>query len=666
MMNNEDNVNAALLAVTAAVVGVLSFAALGYAATEGFTITFETIEPTTFNTLSAFFSVVSTAGFGLAVAPAYKLVLSWSMRLGNDLPVSVLGTIPGSAVNSLAVVRALKCAFPVLLLAVLFVFADLAHTFGDLGLDFVTISVAGPEDTVLNLGKRNSARLIETAGDPTSQTKPWIVQQFDSEGYLNTTNLPYVRKLYSLIDDFLLATDLIARSGSPFVSEGKMVRWNVYEQVDPRYDVLNDGRYPFQDYFYGENNTFLNEIPLEIPLNCESYDLVEVDQFLLSKCGNTPNDLRYSTALVPNCYFSAERPTGIFGEQPKTAAILESAHQVFSTNTSVLLKNGTDEFQMFNATPDMRDLARDRSNWKSGRTVPGITGLRIGTHLDIDFGTVVLAGGTQDTDIIPYFNGPPNASGFQDIDLITQANTYYLLVADVAGTCPQRPSGFPATDTTCYATVEINCPSFPEDSGFTDNCYGPEVYVLFEGRPPCFAIQAGIHWGKGFEFDAELAAVVAGMYGRVKPPPFDTTFVRMASLAGIFATASLDFGTSTTELVRPKINSIFVAVRLIPFFLIAILLLVVAYFSHFRPDFDLPIPQNSWQLLELGSKEHQIIAERNVDMDPSSTIVLILSDGKNKVLKLHDRSKILVPQTTGPVDSGEDSDETTISEEYEA
>jgi len=129
--------------------------------------------------------------------------------MGRDLPISVLGNIPGDAVGSAMVARALKWTLPAL-------FADMAHTFGDLGLDFVQVQVAGPPDTVLNLAKRNSARLFETAGDP-SREGYLVFPDLAGDKATVEERAAAERRTQTVIDDHLLATELITRQGSIFL-----------------------------------------------------------------------------------------------------------------------------------------------------------------------------------------------------------------------------------------------------------------------------------------------------------------------------------------------------------------------------------------------------------------------------------------------------------------
>jgi len=111
------------------------------------------------------------------------------------------------------------------------------------------------------------------------------------------------------------------------------------------------------------------------------------------QCNITENDLATIegitvniTALVPNCTFDVVRPTGIFGETPKSASILERARQTFVPDLNIdvdfdlgfeRLINGTQEvgqqnlnatanatdetriFPSFTVPPEMRDLAKD-------------------------------------------------------------------------------------------------------------------------------------------------------------------------------------------------------------------------------------------------------------------------------------------------------------------
>lgn len=126
-----------------------------------FSLTFDGVDPTLFNFVSDAIAVATRWVLGLALSYLYALIVTWQLKTGKPFPVSALGDIPGDFFGAARLARALSWSSPALVFAFLFLAADFSQTVADLGLEFVTVPMEGPHDTVLDLTKRNKLRLIQ-------------------------------------------------------------------------------------------------------------------------------------------------------------------------------------------------------------------------------------------------------------------------------------------------------------------------------------------------------------------------------------------------------------------------------------------------------------------------------------------------------------------------
>jgi hypothetical protein len=320
--------------------------------------------------------------------------------------------------------------------------------------------------------------LIETAGDPVSLYTAPIT--YDGQNGLGDTEEEWDQetinnggKTWDLARSFMSAVENVA------TGESALSNYPLSNLSYSQYDWI-----PFMGY---ETSVWTNadggpiaSIPLEIPLNCTSermvqyiqtqgYGLTQEDIDAFRANGIDANVVVYG-ALLPNCTYTAARASGIFDEDSGAltdAEIVEHAllvpHQSFHYAGGVapeygLIRNG-ELFRYAGATfelsPDDKTLAKDRSNWKEGRIVEGIEGLRYGNEV-IEFNRTVISSGP----LIQVVNKPG-----ADITS-TNPNNYdyihsYMLVSTVKE-CPSPPSGI-ITTSQCLAFVFIECSRFNED-----------------------------------------------------------------------------------------------------------------------------------------------------------------------------------------------------------
>ena len=114
--------------------------------------------------------------------------------------------------------------------------------------------------------------------------------------------------------------------------------------------------------------------------------------------------------------------------------------------------------------------------------------------------------------------------------------------------------------------------------------------------------------------DDDMASVMAGLYGRVKPHYYDEhaprRFLQSMPLAALYAMGTIDTQTSNETRVAPQINGIYVFFTLLP---LAVLLLLLVLGPALR-DRDLPIPKSPWELLVMGKENSSSIRAR---IDPT-------------------------------------------------
>jgi len=552
-------------------------------------ITFDGVDPTLFNFVSDAIAVGSRWVLGFALSYLYVFIMTWQVKAGKKpVPVSALGDIPADFFGAARLVRVLSWSSPALVFALLFLAADFSHTIADLGLSFVTVQMEGPSDTVLDLTNRNSLRLIQTTGDP-NRVRSSYIPASAFEGDVAGAGVEA-----DLITYFLNAADLVARGASPFVNDKSEFHHSVGNAVW--------GGVSNTSVRYHLDNSPLTEMDLELPLNCTQSELVQIDQSLgfLPELDESVfslvNESQYAfdfktTAKVPSCAFDSLRLTGIFGGSRETASVDEVASIVFvNFGDQVFLTKGEERFQNITFTPKMKRLSRDRMDWHTGREVSAaVDGVVIG-NLDIRFGAVVLAAGPEGIALPTGILDPP-----------WNRRTDYMLVGEILGDCPERPSGFSSAGISCVSLIQMQCFSFHED--FQSLPLNDQFLVDSD----CIWEEVSVIWGRNFVADAELVAVLAGVYGQVKPDPTgDLSALRQFDFHGVFSAmfvlSSLSTRPTLVEVVSPRINGIYIGFMLLPFVLV-LLVLAVAVSAHRSR---LPIPQKPWELMVFGRNEEKI------------------------------------------------------------
>lgn len=547
-------------------------------------VVLEGVNPTIFNFVSDLVGMAAVVGVGFVFSYVYVLIMSWQVKSGKPIPVKVLGFIPTNFSDAIRLARVLKWSMPALVIVLLFLVTGFAHSIADLGLEFVTVEREGPYDTVLNLEKTNPLRLIHTSGDPLNAFT-WPAPKSAYEGDFDLASVQH-----KWISSFMEAVDQIARGGSPFVLEDK-----------PANNYAIWGGFNETKFFVNPDNRPLSQIDLEIPLKCTSSEMVPIDLLIPAALPDQQEDVE-TTALVPICTFSSPRSSGIYGGSRHTASVFEVASPVYYNEVFLTRQSGS-KFQDFEMTPEMKKLAVYREDWRTGRVVQGlIDGLQIGT-LDISLGTVVLATGPEDTPVVT----------IDGSCTLWDRYSVYALVGEVIGQCPPRPSGIPETDNSCFAIITLRCQTFPED--FENPALAAVLNqngVIVSSNSDCTLSQSYIVWGEGFEQpDPDMIAVIAGMYGRVRPSQWngnaEGNFMRNAILAALFAVSSLENRPITVEEVSPSINAVYIIFMLLPFFIVVGMVIAAAANCRSR----LSIPLNPWELMVVGSEEDKVDKRSN-------------------------------------------------------
>ena len=459
------------------------------------------------------------------------------------------------------------------------------------------------------------------AGDPLLARTTSIIQGDDNI---------LTRQQSSILRNYMAAVELVVRGASPFSSMAPNVT-----RIDASWGGL-----PFFNAYFGsgiDDWAPLNELDLEIPLNCEKLDVMrnftqtvgETFQF-----GTVPT----ANISLPACDFSRARASGIYEGASGTIQILEYVevpllppivNGAFDQGVS-LIQNGTDNFQTFLATPDDKRLARDRENWKEGRVFVGIDGLQVG-NLTIPFGRVVLATG-----------GESRSSPVDDRTVPIEWNrrSEYGLLAEVEGACPQRPSGRSVRQTACLAVLTIECETFKEDYV---SQYDQVFYPIIQDTI-CSLNRIGFVWGRNFVADAELVSVAAGLYGIVRPVVWNfshRTFLEFCIPAALFAMGVIEKRASVEHIVRPRINGTYIAFMVLPFaFAVIAFVLGVALKKQ-----SLLLPRNNWELMIAAKECDQIHARRDKrgkfpEVDPSCMMTYSGDGGE------HDKTSIAISRSS--------------------
>ena len=539
------------------------------------------LHPTTFNVISDIFAYFTRFVIGMAIASLYPLLMTLRLRRGQAIPLDELGQMPSDFVTSLKHVFNISC--PMVLLAILLAFADFSHSVADMGLDFETDTQEGRPMPVLVLApdKRNSHRPIQLSGDPLN-VRTNAVSKLSYFGI----DFDKGRTQDVLVDAYVAATSLIARGGSPFVSNVPIA-----ERITLQNAVLANVSGFVASFVPGDHP--LAYMAKEIPLDCSDVAMAIVDQI---SSGNRDFDISVENiAWVPNCTLTGTRSSGIFGSDSWKLAhhhahILENAYiKLDATNSDIFLRNSTDVFQVFQATAEDKRLARDREDWTQGRAMSSVDGIVIG-NLTINFGTVVFATGW---DVIGSFFNP------------VVERREYGLIGEIPLECPARPSGLPLTnDVECIAIVTVECNIFRED--IVPHVH--EVYGPLTESTECALNGLRLVWGRNFRADSELVAVVAGLYGIVRPVIWDDgdrRFQENGILAAIFALGTMEERPSIETVVRASVNIIYVVFMLFPVVFTFVLVLLM----HQSYRFCLVVPKSPWELM-VQAKGSSLIPNR--------------------------------------------------------
>lgn len=425
--------------------------------------------------------------------------------------------------------------------------------------------------------------------------------------------------------------DLIARGGSPFVDEPPTPTGG---SAPP---VVNQWEGSAALVVYRSDDTPITSMDLEIPLNCSGPELVEMEQnqivspaFIFENFAQgyeqyynrSQNVERKTLSRVPDCEFASRRETGIFmggggsnRSRRRTASIHEYAtlndnDRVFlAKDGNALPKQASTANPVFTLTPEWKRLARDREDWRTGRTIDGaFNGVFIGDTTYLPLGRVVLATGPEA--VAGPIDVPINSDNDSDgggVDF-SRTNNYGIVGEILGNECPRRPSGLPATGAGgCFVVLLAACPTFREDF---------QSFPLVDselGDTDCQINYVSVVWGKGFRADAELVSTMAGIYGRTQPASSFAflEFHFFAPFAAMFATASLSVRPTVVEQVSPRINGVYIFFILLPYSLALTLMLLV---WSFRRDC-LPVPQTPWELLVLGREGGDMIRTRESGND---------------------------------------------------
>ncbi|KAL3911419.1 MAG: hypothetical protein SGILL_007287 [Bacillariaceae sp.] len=602
--------------------------------------TLESIDPRLFNFVSSVVSVIIEAILTLSIGICYGILINWYLSKGFQLPAAMFGDLPKNTFQAMfRFLRNAQLTLPVITIIFLYAAADFSKSFADLGLYFVTIEQEGKVAPVLSLYEetRNlENRLLQTAGDPLSFRTFVLPKKFYD--LLEETSGSILRKEAvvldpiahtleetALTDSFLSAIEAIAVGDSPLAMSTGSLEVNRTQKGFFGIDAWVTSR---------ADGMPLSSIPLLIPLNCSDTDMVTIEQ-VQGFDSNVPgvSDIRIQhSALVPNCTFTELRSSGVYiGEQDdeedaqeskinldNSAHILEYSYTVepaySSTNQDYGLLQDGQVMKVIQLSADDRNLARDRQpSWLQGRSIGEIDGIQFG-DVRLDLAATFIA------------SGPPlwiDSDTIRDELSEVKQHYSYLLVGALEGKCPSLLSGDDHSDSelSCMVFVELECDQFVED---IEEWKGS---LTRAEDPTCQVGNMGMVWGKNFVADAQLASVVAGVFGRVGPHPFSykhRAFMRNAIPAAMFALGTLDEMLSVESVVRAQVNGVYI------FFMIFPLLLAIGLCTTFcvRRDGGKDVPRNPYHMMMLGKHCHD-----NVDIPDRSDGDFPVNINRRLVLK---------------------------------
>ncbi|CAJ1945476.1 unnamed protein product [Cylindrotheca closterium] len=564
---------------------------------ERWTWTIQNIDPTTLNVLADLFGFATRTFFGFAFAAVYPLIVTWQLgRYKKTIPLNHLGVVPGDVVQAFGSLPSMAWTAPAIAVALLLFVADFSHTIAMFGFDFIDEEVPGRLDTILRISTtaqdRNLMRSFISAGDP---------EQFRTLSISNAIKKGRIiegREQTMLWESFFRSVGAIARAASPFVQVA----------IRPKRGTLVFGGFQY-DTTYMPDDSAIVSMATEIPLICESSHPAIIEEAMT---GGALDETVYNTAVIPNCTFLGIRPSGVFSGSLEQVEIVEKMSTppwiAGFVGDEVQLKNGEELFYSFVLDHEQRKLARDRDDWKKGRTLDNvIDGIQIGNET-IEFGRVVLASGNSLASDVTIGSG----------------RKYYSLFAEIVGECPNRPSGLQSTGTQCLAIVRNECDSFPED---TDALYN-KIYAPLTSSVSCEISEVTFIWGRNFAVDGELVSVVAGVYGQVRPTLNELrSFEENVIPAALFSLGVLHLAPTVASTVKAEVDIKFIVFLLLPI----ALGLAAALVAYCNRKIILPIPQTPWELMVVG-KEEPSIPSRNKRSDPfpemPDDLVLYFFDAK--------------------------------------
>jgi hypothetical protein len=321
---------------------------------------------------------------------------------------------------------------------------------------------------------------METAGDPKitrTIPQPFFtpIGEATFDGTHQQNDPATVRHVGRLASSFLAAVRNIALGESELAdynnSAGQSSNKHIWGGVDARLFAPTTGL-----------GGFLSSVSTFIPLNCSSsFDATMVpfkqksgyafsgeDALVLDYLGVQNDKVLVHDALVPNCFFTASRPSGIYEFDSITSKPIQIVEHLSWNIATVdieddvpvkLIQNGR-AMDQISLSPRDKLLARDRGeNWIRGRHVEGIQGMMFGVY-ELEFSRSVIASGPYfRMTLHPNYNAETNLSDPNSwIEL-----HHYLLVSSFTE-CPPIPSGEPNNNAVeCLSFALLECERFHED-----------------------------------------------------------------------------------------------------------------------------------------------------------------------------------------------------------
>jgi len=125
-------------------------------------ITFEGVEVPKFLFVADLIATVGRWVLGLTLAHLYGLLMTWHVKSHKPVPIDALGEPPGDSLGAARLAYTLRFSAPALVLVLLFLAADFSSSLADVaGFDTEIMEMEGPNETVLDLTKRNPRRLLQ-------------------------------------------------------------------------------------------------------------------------------------------------------------------------------------------------------------------------------------------------------------------------------------------------------------------------------------------------------------------------------------------------------------------------------------------------------------------------------------------------------------------------